>query len=214
MILQEEREKVVEIGRKLVELGITVGTYGNVSMYNPKENLMAMSPSGLDYMDTEPEDIVILTPEGEKVDGDRKPSSEYDLHRIFYLKRPGINGIVHTHSTYATTLACLRWSIEPIHYIIGYAGYDVPCTDYLTFGTMELAEEAFKVMGDRNAVLLGNHGDLCVGPDLDFALDVAQEIEFLSQIYYNCRVAGGAVNLTKEDVKHMRDMVESYHQKK
>ena len=75
MILQEEREQVVEYGRKMIELGLTVGTFGNLSVYNPKENLMAISPSGLDYMLTKPEDVVVLTPDGVKVDGIRKPSS-------------------------------------------------------------------------------------------------------------------------------------------
>ena len=112
MILKEEREQVVEYGKKMVELGLTVGTFGNLSVYSPKENLMAISPSGMDYFLTKPEDVVVLTPDGEKVDGDAKPSSEYDMHRIFYQKRPGINAVVHTHSTYATTLACLHWSID------------------------------------------------------------------------------------------------------
>ena len=79
MILKEEREQVVEYGRKLIELGLTVGTFGNLSLFNPKENLMAITPSGLDYFTMKPEDVVVLTPDGERVDGDRKPSSEYDM---------------------------------------------------------------------------------------------------------------------------------------
>ena len=140
MILQNEREQVIEYGRKMIELGITVGTFGNVSMFNPEENLMAITPSGMDYYKIKPEDIVVLTPDGEKVDGDRKPSSEYDMHRIFYQRRPGINAVIHTHSVYATTLACMHESIKPVHYVVAYAGADVPCIPYVQFGTYELAE--------------------------------------------------------------------------
>ncbi|MEY8402536.1 L-fuculose-phosphate aldolase [Oscillospiraceae bacterium 44-34] len=214
MILKEEREQVVEYGKKLVELGLTVGTFGNLSVYNPKENLMAISPSGMDYFLTKPEDVVVLTPDGEKVDGDAKPSSEYDMHRIFYQKRPGVNAVIHTHSTYATTLACLHWSIEPLHYLVAYSGADVPCIPYVQFGTYELAQAAYDAMGeDHFACLLGNHGLLAVGGNLSYTLDVAQQIEFVSQLYYNTRMAGGAVNLTPKDMEIVLGSFQNYRKK-
>ena len=214
MILQEEREQVVEYGKKMVELGLTVGTFGNLSVYSPKENLMAISPSGMDYFLTKPEDVVVLTPDGEKVDGDAKPSSEYDMHRIFYQKRPGINAVIHTHSTYATTLACLHWSIEPLHYLVAYAGADVPCIPYVQFGSYELAQAAYDAMGaDHYACLLGNHGLLAVGGSISYTLDVAQQIEFVSQLYYNTRMAGGAVNLTPKEMEVVLGSFQSYRKK-
>ena len=214
MILKEEREQVVEYGKKLVELGLTVGTFGNLSVYNPKENLMAISPSGMDYFLTKPEDVVVLTPDGEKVDGDAKPSSEYDMHRIFYQKRPGVNAVIHTHSTYATTLACLHWSIEPLHYLVAYSGADVPCIPYVQLGTYELAQAAYDAMGeDHFACLLGNHGLLAVGGNLSYTLDVAQQIEFVSQLYYNTRMAGGAVNLTPKDMEIVLGSFQNYRKK-
>jgi len=214
VILQEEREQVVEYGKKMVELGLTVGTFGNLSVYNPKENLMAISPSGMDYFLTKPQDVVVLTPDGEKVDGDAKPSSEYDMHRIFYQKRPGIHAVIHTHSTYATTLACLHWSIEPLHYLVAYAGADVPCIPYVQFGTYELAQAAYDAMGDDHfACLLGNHGLLSVGGNISYTLDVAQQIEFVSQLYYNTRVAGGAVNLTPKDMEVVLGSFQNYRKK-
>ncbi len=214
MILKEEREQVVEYGKKMVELGLTVGTFGNLSVYNPKEGLMAISPSGMDYFRTRPEDVVVLTPDGKKVDGDAKPSSEYDMHRIFYQKRPGINAVIHTHSVYATTLACLHWSIEPLHYVIAYGGPDVPCIPYVTFGTYELAQAAYDAMGDDHyACLLGNHGLLAVGGNISYTLDVAQQMEFVSQLYYNARVAGGAVNLSDKDMAGVLGSFQSYRKK-
>ena len=90
MLLQEEREKIVEYGQEMLKRGLTAGTFGNLSIYNEKENLFAISPSGMDYFKTDASDVVVMTLDGEKADGDRKPSSEVDMHRIFYQKRPGI----------------------------------------------------------------------------------------------------------------------------
>ena len=104
MLLQEEREKIVVYGQEMLKRGLTAGTFGNLSIYNEKENLFAISPSGMDYFKTDASDVVVMTLDGEKADGDRKPSSEVDMHRIFYQKRPGIKSVVHTHPRYATTL--------------------------------------------------------------------------------------------------------------
>lgn len=213
MILKKERERVVEYGKKLIETGLTVGTFGNISVYNPEKNLMAISPSGMDYFKTEPEDIVVLTPEGEKVDGNAKPSSEYDLHRIFYLKRPGIQSVIHAHSSFATTLACMHMSIPPLHYIVGYSGYEVPCIPYVQFGTYALAEAAFEGMGDNHAVLLGNHGLLAVGSELAFTLDIAQQVEFAAELYYRCKTLGEPKLLTHDQMSTVVEAFNTYRQK-
>lgn len=214
MIMKKEREQVVAYGKKLIETGLSTGTFGNLSVYNPELNLMAISPSGLDYFLTEPKDIVVMTPEGEHVDGDRKPSSEYDMHRIFYLKRPDVRAVVHTHSTFATTLACLNWDIEPLHYLVGYAGNPViPCTKYVQFGTYALGESAVEIIGQGNACLLGNHGLLAVGNDLGFAFDVAQQMEFVSELYYRAKVAGNPVLLSDEQLSGIFEGFKHYRSK-
>ncbi len=213
MILKEEREEIIEYGKKLVERGLVVGTFGNLSIYNSKEKLMALTPSGMDYDSLKPEDIVILTPDGEHVDGDKKPSSEYDLHRIFYQRRPDeINAVVHTHSTYCTTLACLNWEIEPIHYLVGYAGGNgkIPCTKYVQFGTYELAESVYDAIGNGYACLMGNHGFLSCGKDMQYAFDIAEQIEFVAQLYYRAKVAGDPVNLDPNQVASLLETFENY----
>lgn len=214
MILQEEREQVVEYGMKMVETGLTVGTFGNLSIYNPEKNLMAISPSGMDYFSTKPEDVVVLTPDGEHVDGKRKPSSEYDMHRIFYQRRPGINAVVHTHSTFATTLACLNWSIEPLHYLVAYSGKSVPCTKYVQFGTYELGESALEAMGNGYACLLGNHGLVTCGNDMNYAFDVAQQIEFVSELYYRAKAVGAPVLLNDEQISVVLEQFKTYASRK
>lgn len=213
MILENERRQVAEYGVKLLEAGITVGTFGNLSIYNPEQKLMAISPSGVDYRNTAPEDIVVMTLDGEKMDGKRKPSSEYDLHRVLYQRRRDVLAVIHTHSVYATTLACLHWKIEPVHYIIGYAGHDIPCSPYVQFGTYELAESVYETMGGRNACLMGNHGLLCCGGSLEYTFDIAQQVEFLAQIYYNTRVAGKPILLTEDEVSAVLEGFKAYRQK-
>ena len=208
MLLQEERELVVEYGKEMIRRGLTVGTFGNLSVYNEKENLFAISPSGMDYFQTKPEDVVILTP-----DGDRKPSSEVDMHRIFYQKRPGIHSVVHVHSKFATTLACLGWSIPALHYLVAYSGREVPCTPYVQFGTYELARCALETMGDNYACLLGNHGLLTCGSNIGYTMDVAEQIEFCAELYYRSRVAGEPKLLTEEEIGVVLESFQSYRQK-
>ena len=214
MLLKEERELVVEYGKQMIERGLTVGTFGNLSVYNEKENLFAISPSGMDYFKTAPEDVVVLTPEGEKVDGDRKPSSEVDMHRIFYQKRQGIHAVVHTHSTFATALSCRGWSIPPLHYLVAYSGREVPCTPYVQFGTYELAQCACETMGDNYACILGNHGLLCCGSNIGYTLDVAEQIEFCAELYYRVRAAGQQPNLlTDEQIGVVLNSFQNYRKK-
>jgi L-fuculose-phosphate aldolase len=211
MILQEEREWVTEYGKKCVEHGLIIGAFGNISVFNREQRLFAISPSGIDYFKLKPEDIVVMTPDGEKVDGDHKPSSETDLHRIFYQRRVDINACIHTHSVYATTLSCLQWSIEPIHYIIAYAGKKAPCIPYKPFGSYELADAAYAAMGENHsACLLGNHGLVCVGPDIAYTFDMAEQMEFLAHIYYHCRIAGGGVQLSAHDLDQAMDSFKAY----
>lgn len=214
MLLKEERNLVVEYGKKLITNGLTKGTGGNISIFNREKELMVISPSGIDYFKTQPEDVVVLNLKGEIVDGKRKPSSEYDMHKIFYEKREDISAVVHTHSTYSAILACLNWDIEPSHYLIGFAGKNVKCAKYQTFGTRELAESAFDGMQGRYAVLLGNHGLLTAGQDIAYAFNTAEEIEFCAEVYYKAKCAGNPVILSDGDMDIVLEKFKSYGQKK
>jgi L-fuculose-phosphate aldolase len=210
MILENERIAVVEYGKKLVTTGLVKGTFGNISIYNREQNLMAISPSGKDYFETTPEDIVVLRLDGEIVDGKCKPSSEYDLHRIFYQRRTDVNAVVHTHSTYATILSCLQWEIEPVHYLIAYAGDKIPCTPYVPFGSYELAEITYETMGDRNCCLLGNHGLVACGSSIAYAFDVAEQMEFLSELYYKAKLAGEPKLISSEYLSGLMEKFKTY----
>ena len=105
MLFREEREAVAAAGREMCAAGLAVGTWGNISCRLPRENWLAITPSGMDYRSIAPEDIVILDLEGNVVDGRRKPSTEHPLHRAIYAARPDVGAVVHTHSVYATAMA-------------------------------------------------------------------------------------------------------------
>lgn len=215
MILNKEREDVVRYCRKLIEAGLTRGTGGNISILNREKGLMAMSPSGMDYFETEPEDIVVMDiKDGSIVDGKRKPSSEHELHRIFYVKRDDINAVVHTHSVYATVLGTLREGLPASSYLIALAGLDVRCADYVTFGTNDLAHVTFEAMLDRYAVIMANHGLLTGSRDILNAFNIAEEIELCAEIYVKARSIGTPVILDEAEMTKMIQIFnKSYGQK-
>lgn len=209
-LMQKERQEIVEHLKMLITHGLTKGTGGNISIYDPEAGLMAISPSGMDYFTLTPEDVVVMDLHGNVVEGKRKPSSEHEMHSIFYRERPEIRSVVHAHSIYSCVLASLNWGIEPCTYLIGSAGKNVRCTKYETFGTVELARSALEGMKDRYAVLLGNHGLLAGGADLPSAFDTAEEIEFCAEIYYKCKLAGEPVLLSEEQMDVVLKKFETY----
>ncbi|MFW5992128.1 MAG: L-fuculose-phosphate aldolase [Halanaerobiaceae bacterium] len=213
MFMEKEREQVRKYGRRLIETDLTTGTGGNISVYNREQELMAIKPTGMEYMKIKTEDIPIMDLDGNKIEGSKSPSSEYEMHRIFYRKREGIGAVVHTHSIYSTTISCLNREIPPVHYLVAFSGEKVPCAEYATFGTEELAEEAYEAMKDKyNATLLANHGLLAVGKDIASAFATAEEIEFCAELYYRTLTAGEPVLLSQEDMETVSKKFETYGQ--
>lgn len=214
MILEKERKLVVEYGIKLIKSGLTTGTGGNVSIFNREEKLMAISPSGIDYFEIKPEDVVIMNLDDKVVDGDKTPSSEHAMHKIFYKKRTDINAVVHSHSKYATTISCLNWDLPALDYLVAFAGKNVRCAKYATYGTPELAENAFEAMKDRYAVLLANHGLLSGSINIASAFSILEEIEFCAGLYYRTKAIGEPVILSDEEMELMGKRFQNYGQKK
>lgn len=214
MRMEKERNEVVRYGQKLIAARLTTGTGGNVSCLNREEGLIAISPSGMDYMETRPEDVVLVTPEGEVLEGDRVPSSEAPLHLAHYRKRPEISAVVHTHSVYATTIATLRWEIPAMHYLVGFSGDKVPCAPYATYGSEELARVTSEAIGDYNAVLMANHGMLAVGANLATAFTTAEIVELLAQIYYQAKCIGTPQMLGGHQMSEVLAKFETYGQQK
>jgi L-fuculose-phosphate aldolase len=190
MLLEKERALIVEYGRLLLERGLTVGTGGNISIYERASGHVAISPSGIDYERTVPADVVVVDMSGAVVNGCRRPSSELAMHLGLYQQRPDVCAVVHTHSVFATTLSVLESTIPAVHYLIGFAGREVRCAPYATFGTQELADSACAAIGDAKAVLLAHHGLLSCGADIREAFTVAEQVEYCAQIYWRACAIG------------------------
>ena len=186
-----EREQVVEYCRKLGASGLSPGTSGNISVCNTAEQLVAISPSSMDYPSLGPADVVLLDLEGAVVEGQRRPSTEFEMHLACYRRRSDLAAVVHTHAPQATTLAVLGLDLPAVHYMIGYSGGAViRCAPYHLFGTPELAAAAVEYMGSGCACLLQNHGTLAAGPDIAHAWALTEQIEFCAGLYLRASALG------------------------
>lgn len=211
----EIRKKIVETGKKILSSGLVVGTWGNISARVPGEEWVAITPSGMDYELLEPEDIVLLDLNGQVVAGKRKPSIEVPLHLALYRAYEEVKAVVHTHSPYATALACARKPIPAaVEDLVQIVGGQVRVVQYALPGTKELAENAVQALAGRKAVLLANHGLIGVGKDLEEALKICLVAEKAAQVTIFAQAVGGVVELSPEDVATMRQFyLQSYGQK-
>ena len=214
MLMQKQRAELVKYGRKLVETGLTKGTGGNLSVFDREAGHMAITPSGIDFFEIREEDIVIMDLDGKVVEGNRTPSSEWEMHLLPYKNRTDMDAVIHAHTMYATVLACLHWNLPATHYMIAVAGKDVRCAEYATYGTHELAVNCLKAMEDRNAVFLANHGIVAGAKDLLNAFNVVEEIEYCSEIYVKAKGIGDPIILSDDEMELMAKKFKTYGQKK
>ena len=211
----ELRKKLIGSAKMLVNAGLNSSTWGNLSVRGLREGSFLVTPSGMDYDLVTPEDIVEVSLDGEVLDGRRKPSSETPMHALFYRERPQINAVVHTHSTYATTMAVLKWEIPPVISELAHGvGGSVPVADYAAAGTEHLGKGALQAMGPKLAVLLQNHGMVALGCYLEDAVRLAFIVENAARIYYLARVAGEPTIVPEQALEEMcRGFYCSYGQK-
>lgn len=210
MQMERQRQEIVACGKKMLAAGFVTATGGNLSICDRAAGLVAITPTGIPYDATTPADIVILDMDARVVQGPRAPSSELALHCGLYRTRGDISAVVHTHSVYATTISCLRCSIPPVHYLVGFAGMDVPCAQYATFGTQHLADNVCAAMHERRAVLLANHGLLAAGDTLQDAYTLAELVEFCAEVYYRSRSIGTPVVLDEAEMQTVREKFANY----
>ena len=155
-----------------------------------------------------------MTLDGDIVEGERTPSSEWVMHKIFYENREDIDAMIHAHTMYATVMATLRWDLPPSHYMVAVAGKNVRVADYATYGTPELAENAYEAMKDRRAVLLANHGIIAGAQDLLNAFNIVEEVEYCSEVHIKAKSVGEPVILDDAEMTHMLERFETYGQRK
>ncbi len=199
------KQEIIATCLKLEELGFTIGTYGNVSA-RVTEGLL-VTPSRVDYAAMTPEDIVTVSLSGEVLNGIRLPSSEMDVHRLVYVNRPDVGGVIHSHSLYATALSCLHDTVpvmvEEQSQVIGD---EIRCTQYVPAGQhLALGEEVARALGSSNAVLLANHGTLSCGRTLAEALFAIRITERIAQMRLMTLGSGSIVPIPAEYVRSERE---------
>ena len=193
----KEKEEVLAAARKMLAQGLVTGTAGNVSRrLGPQGGrpLLAITPSSRDYTTLTPDDIQILDFTSRKIEGELTPSVETPLHIGIYKARKDVNAIIHTHSVFASAMAVAGISIPPIiDEQAAFLGGEIKLAKYAPSGTPELVKNAVAALGDRNAVLLANHGAVGVGANLPAALHACEVMENTALIYL-LALSTGSVN--------------------
>jgi len=189
----ELRQALIAHARKLTQSGLTRNTSGNLS--HRVAGGFLVTPSGMDYDRLEPDDIVFVDFAG-KARGRRLPSSEWHFHREILATRDEVSVVLHAHSPFATSIACLHEGIPAFHYMVAVAGgADIRCAPYATFGTEELSRHAVVALEGRKACLLANHGQIALGTDFASAHKLAVEVETLAEMYWRARQIGTPIIL-------------------
>lgn len=214
MRMEAERKLLVEYGKKLSGQGLTKGTGGNLSIFDRKSGLMAITPSGIDFFAIQPEDIVLMDLAGNIAEGDKTPSCEWEMHLQQYRSREDIDALIHAHTVWAGVMACLRQTLPAAHYMIAVAGKDVRCAKYAMYGSHELAENACEGMRDRKAVFLANHGILAGGTTIQEAFNVIVQTEYCCEVYLKAKEVGEPVILPDDEMARVAENFKGYGQKK
>lgn len=208
--MTDPRQQLVAAALAMQASGLNRGTAGNISLR--ADDGFYITPTGMPYAALTAADIPHMTLAG-TISGQRKPSSEWRLHRDLYAARPHVGAVVHAHSPFAVSLACLRCDIPPFHYMIARFGGDtVRCSRYEIFGSQELSAAALDAMTDRHACLLANHGLLVAGRDLEQALALAGELEELCEQYWRTCQLGTPVLLSPDEMAAVGEKFSSYGQ--
>ncbi len=200
------RQIILEAGIHMAETGLTVETWGNISLRDPETGLIYITPSGMAYDRIEKEDICVLNNDGTIHEAKRTPSVEAPMHVRIYQERPEINAILHTHPIQSTVFAVLRKDIPVFSDEMAQAfGETIKVSKYALPGSDALAENVVKALGTNMACLIANHGAVSVGKDIKEAFKTSTVLETSAEIYQKVLAIGDPVLLNEDDVAYMRD---------
>ncbi len=212
LIKEELKAMIVSGGMNLFNQGLTVGTWGNLSFRDPETNLIYIKPSGMNYPDIKAEDVVVMNLDREVVEGTRKPSIEYNFHIDILKARKDINCIIHYHPVYSSVFGVIYEDIPGISEdFVQLIGDKVINCDYALPGTMELAKNVVKGLGERNAVIIPNHGSVCVGGDFNTTLKTIHVLEKTAHVYILSRSIGTPHLIAPDDIKAMQDFAKNHY---
>jgi L-ribulose-5-phosphate 4-epimerase len=200
-LLEQLCDQVWRLHLELPKNALVRWTGGNVSARDPESGYVVIKPSGVRYEDLRPEHLVIVDLDGNRIRGDLNPSSDTASHLYVYRHRPDVNGVVHTHSPYATAFAALGKPI-PV-YLTAHAdefGGSVPCGGFALIGGEEIGQVVVESIGDSRAVLLKNHGVFTIGPTAEAAVKAAVMVEDVARTVWIALQLGQPDEIPAEDV--------------
>jgi len=204
MRLEALRSQLVELHEELPRNGLVTWTGGNVSVRDPVSGLVAIKPSGVRYGQLTPEGMVVVDLDGRVVEGDLKPSSDTASHLYIYRHRPDVNGVVHTHSRYATAFAAVGKPI-PV-YLTAQAdefGGEIPCAGFAVIGDESIGALVVEGIGRSSAILLRNHGVFTIGPTASAAVKAAVMVEDVAATVWLALQLGTPETLSDEVVAQL-----------
>ena len=200
-MLETLRKELWRLHLELPKNNLVAWTGGNISARDRQTGHVVIKPSGVPYAELAPERMVVVDLEGKVVEGSLKPSSDTLAHVYIYRHRPDVNGIVHTHSTFATAFAALGRPIPAcLTAICDEFGGPIPCGGYARIGGDEIGQEVIRSIGDSPAVLLKNHGVFTVGPTPEAAVKAAVMVEDAARTMYFALLLGEPEKIPPEEI--------------
>jgi L-ribulose-5-phosphate 4-epimerase len=216
MLLDELRSVVCTLNTELPRHNLVAWTSGNVSARDPSTGYVVIKPSGIRYEDLTPESMVVVDLDGKVIEGKYKASSDTFAHVYIYRHRPDINGVVHTHSTFATAWAAVGKPIPPVlTAICDEFGGPIPVGAYAKIGGDEIGQEVVRSIGSSPAILMKNHGVFTIGKTPEAAVKAAVMVEDAARTVFYAMQLGQPDEIPAEEVARAhRRYLEEYGQSK
>jgi len=213
-MLETLREEIWRLHLELPRNNLVAWTSGNVSGRDPETGLVVIKPSGIRYEDLTPESMVVVDQDGKVVEGNHKPSSDTFAHVYVYRHRPDVNGVVHTHSTFATAWAAVGRRIPAVlTAICDEFGGPVPVGAYAKIGGDEIGQEIIRSIGNSPAILMKNHGVFTVGKTPEAAVKAAVMVEDVARTVFYALQLGQPEEIPAEEIaRALRRYLEEYGQ--
>lgn len=203
-MLEVLKEQLVQLHLELPKNNLVAWTSGNVSALDRATGYVVIKPSGVRYEALRPEHMVVVDLEGKVIEGELNPSSDTASHLYIYRHMPGVGGIVHTHSTYATAFAAVNRPI-PV-YLTAQAdefGGPIPCGGFALIGGEEIGKIVVETIGNSPAVLLKNHGVFTIGKNAEAAVKTAVMVEDIARTVWIALQIGQPEEIPAEAVEKL-----------
>jgi L-ribulose-5-phosphate 4-epimerase len=205
-MLEKLKEEVCRLNLELPANNLVVWTSGNVSVRDPETGYVVIKPSGVKFTDLRSEQMVVVDLDGNLIEGELKASSDTASHLYIYRYMKKVNGVVHTHSNYATAFAALGKPIPPVLTAIADEfGGPIPCGGFALIGGEEIGRLVVENIGHSPACLLKNHGVFTVGPTGEKALKAAVMVEDVAKTVWITLQMGAPDEIPKEDVARLHN---------